>query len=795
MKVLKFGGTSVSGSKNFGVVATIIKDASKSDSLIVVSSAIAGCTDKLLNIAKAASERNISYKMMLDSIAEDHFKIIDEIVPFEFRTEPTNICNRYLNELSGVCEGIYLVGELTHSSSNLVAGYGELLSTTILSAKLSSISVNNIWADSRELIKTLKHNSQNIVDTKESYNRIEKFISSGRSRVVVVPGFIASDHNGKTTTLGRGGSDYTASIFAAAVNARILEIWSDVSGMMTADPRVVEDAKTIEHISYKEALELSHFGAKVIYPPTIQPAIASGIPIVVKNTFNPNGPSTIIERNPPGSRGKVRGISGSNKVALLSLEGSGMVGIPGYSSRFFTALAKSNTNIILITQASSLHTMCVAIDERNLTNAAKSVDEEFAYEISLEKVNPVIAERGFAIISLVGDDMKNQSGTSGKMFEALGQSGVNIRAIAQGSSEKNISVIVSSSEFDKATKAVHKSFFGNGSKRRLNIFIAGFGNIGKALIKIIDNEKRKPNKNKYEIVIVGVSNSKGFIINKDDLDYNSIESSVANGLLLDNSLFLKHISNGEYENAVFVDCTADAKIISLYPELINRGVHIVTCNKIAPSSEIGCWNELQELSSSLGVSLLYETTAGAALPIISTIKRIKECGDQVIGVEAILSGTLNYIFSSYNLTQSFEMLVKKAKELGYTEPDPKIDLSGADVVKKCVIIARECGFNLEQQDVVCESADFSEEDISKRYIDSASKGCTLRYIASVDREGAKVLLKEIPKEHPFANICETDNSVRIITKNYPNGITISGAGAGNTVTAGGVLNDILACVK
>ncbi len=809
MQILKFGGSSVANGNNILKAVSITAQASLRDKTIMVSSAIAGCTDKLIQIATLASMKDPNYKVLAKELEESHTAIINGIIPADFRGIPMDKCKTLFTELRGILEGIYLLGELTNSSLDLVMSFGELLSTTIISAKFNSQGMNNVWTDSRSLVKTFRHNSSNLVDTQATYMNIKNYLASNGNRLYIVPGFIASDATGKTTTLGRGGSDYTASLFAAAINARALEIWTDVDGMMTADPRLVPEASTIEHISYKEALELSHFGAKVVYPPTIQPAIKKGIPIMVRNTFNPEGPYTVIENTPPDSRDKIRGISGSTQIALISLEGSGMVGIPGYSARFFTSLATAQINIVLITQASSLHTMCVAIEEKVADKAGKAVDAEFAYEISLGKVNPVVVEKGFSIISLVGDDMKNQSGTGGKMFTALGDAGINIRAIAQGSSERNISVIVGTKDYPSSIKLIHDRFFGNGKIDKVYLYVAGYGTVGKELVNLIN--ERKPiilSKDNLELVLAGLCTSSKMILTKKGITTSQAMNIRETGTDGDVNMFIRQILSELPGKAVFADCTASGSVASLYRELLDNNISVVTCNKIAPSASLHTWNTLKGISAKKGVSLLYETTAGAALPVVGTIEKLIQSGEEITEVQAILSGTLNYLYSEYNGKESFATLVKKAKESGYTEPDPSVDLSGADVLRKCTILARECGFPLEQEQIESEPAvpadilDGNTDGLTERleqqemaimsiFKESFSKGEKMRYIARITPHGCSVKPLSIPPENPLYHVSGTNNSITIITRNYPNGITITGAGAGARVTAGGVLNDIL----
>ena len=484
MQVLKFGGSSVANSTNMNKVIAIVRNAVANDRTVVVSSAISGATDALLEIGRKAKTGDDSYLALIEQLHQRHNSIIDELIPQEESEAIRERCNDLFNSLTEICKGVYLLKELTELSQDHIVSFGELLSTSILSAKFKSLNISHQWKDSRELIKTELNAGKNVVIDNLTTSNIWEYFNTDQHKLYIMPGFIASDMAGRTTTLGRGGSDYTASIIAVGTQARRLEIWTDVCGMMTADPRIVPDARPIRNISYKEALELSHFGAKVVYPPTIQPVVKQGIPIYVKNTFAPDDFGTLIERNPPQGHEKLRGISSSNKIALLSMEGSGMVGIPGYSSKLFDVLSKNNVNIILITQASSVHTMCIAIAEEDADKAKKAADELFAYEISLGKVDPLRVEKGFSIISLVGDDMKNQSGASGKMFEALGREGINIRAIAQGSSEKNVSAVLHTEDVNDAIKAIHSEFF-SSSANRVNLFIAGYGTVAKALVSII----------------------------------------------------------------------------------------------------------------------------------------------------------------------------------------------------------------------------------------------------------------------------------------------------------------------
>ncbi len=808
MQILKFGGSSVADATNISNVVKIVKESVKKDRTVLVSSAISGCTDKLIEIGRLASVQDDSYEKQIDDLEKQHFTIIEELIPVDFQQPIEQKIKSHFNQLREICKGVYYLKELSNYSLDLIMSFGEIASTKIISVKFTSLGINNLWVDARELIKTDLHNSQNIVDTKVSYSNIRKLITNQKSRLYIIPGFIASDSANRTTTLGRGGSDYTASLFAVATEARVLEIWSDVNGMMTADPRVVKEAATIDHISYNEALELSHFGAKVVYPPTIQPVVSKGIPIIVKNTFAPEDKGTVIENCPPESPGKVKGLSCSNKIALLSMEGSGMVGVPGYSSRLFAALAKSGINIILITQASSVHTMCVAIDEADSEKARLSADEAFAYEISLNKVNPLKVESGFSIITLVGDDMKNQSGTSGKMFNALGRAGINIRAIAQGSSEKNISTVVRREDSDEALRVVHKEFFGE-SVKRINLFIAGYGNVARELISIIESQSSYISKiSRRDIVIVGICNSKKMCFSRAGIAPGTIEDNLSSGEEAGIYKFSQRCFEMGMSNSVFVDCTASQMVASSYQEFFSNGFSVVACNKIAHSSGMENYRALKESAIAGGHSFFYETTVGAALPVISTIQQMKQSGDKIESIEAILSGTLNYLFSNYNGTMSFSKLVRRAQESGYTEPDPRLDLSGTDVLRKTIILSREIGNETESSDVettplltkemLAESGENfykileDNEDIFKNlYLESQSKGENLRFVATIRDGKCKTGLRSLEPSHPLYNITGTDNAIIIYSRDYPSPIRIVGAGAGARQTATGIFNDIL----
>ena len=551
MQVLKFGGSSVANADNMSKVVDIVTKAVDRDRTILVASAISGCTDTLIKIGHLASQRDDSYKALIDELQHKHHEIIRNFLPLEKQDESKEVCDSLFDSLRSIAQGVFLLGELSPTSLDAIQGFGELWSTKILATKLASIGIATKWIDSRKIIRTVAKGDKNIVDIQKTYSRINEMVESNPiTQLFVLPGFIASDKQGRTTTLGRGGSDYTASLYAVGCKARVLEIWTDVSGMMTSNPKIVPTARTISNISYKAALELSHFGAKVIYPPTIQPVVAEGIPIYVKNTFDPDAFGTLIEKHPPRSKDSVIGISNSDNIALLSLEGSGMVGIPGFSSRLFETLSQNDINIILITQASSVHTMCIAVSEKDAEKAREAADRCFAYEISLGKLNPLKVEKGFSIVCLVGDDVLNQSGATGRMLAALGRNSIPVRATAQGSSERNISVIISSSDTDAAIRTIHNEFFDRRSGKDIHLFIAGYGVVGKALVDIISKNREKIEKRTgRRLHVCGLSNSRRFILDKNGLSLDNIQEQLNNGISSADEAYFTHLATLSLETS------------------------------------------------------------------------------------------------------------------------------------------------------------------------------------------------------------------------------------------------------
>jgi len=819
MQVLKFGGTSVADSDKIQQVVETVAKAADRDRTILVISAIKGCTDALIRIGNLAAHRDESYKEVIDGLQEQHHRIISELLPLEKHEESREACDGLFDSLRSIAQGVYLLGELSPASLDAIQGFGELWSSKIIATKLASIGIATKWIDAREIIRTVNKGGKNAVDLQKTYSRVNEMIESHPiTQIFVLPGFIASDKQGRTTTLGRGGSDYSASLFAVGCKARALEIWTDVPGMMTANPDIVPSARTIGNISYKAALELSHFGAKVIYPPTIQPVVSEGIPIYIKNTFNPEAHGTLIEKNPPRGKDKLIGISNSDNIALLSLEGSGMVGIPGFSSRLFETLSQNDINIILITQASSVHTMCIAVAEKDAEKAREAADRCFAYEISLGKLNPLKVEKGFSIVCLVGDDVLNQSGATGRMLAALASKSIPVRATAQGSSERNVSVIISSEDAEAALRHIHNEFFDKTAIKDIHLFIAGFGVVGKALVDIIaKNGTKIEARTGKRLHICGLSNSRRFVVDKAGLDISKAAGLLENGENAADEAYFEKLATLSLENSVFVDCTGSSDIAYKYMNLFKRGYSVVACNKITFSAPYKQYAALKSAALENGASLRYETTVGAALPILESISRSVNSGDEILRIEAVLSGTLNYIFSNYAGGEggTFAEVVRRAQDAGYTEPDPRLDLSGRDVLRKLIILSREAGVPLDEKDVEIspilgpeffegkvpafyKMLEENEEMFAARYREAADKGLRQRFIASLVKDEtsplgykARIGLEAVDAIHPLFGLCGTDNSAIIQTDFYPSPLVIQGAGAGAYQTASGVLNDIL----
>jgi aspartokinase/homoserine dehydrogenase 1 len=809
MQVLKFGGSSVANSANINKAVAIVQSAIQKEPVILVVSALGGVTDQLLETGELASKADESYKDLLKAMENRHLDAIRELLPIQQQSATLSLVKQQFNELDGICDGVFLLGELSARTRDRIVSYGELLSSQVVSAKLQSLSINQLWVDARKLITTNSHHGNAAVDFVSTEKKIQDHFKQNPSQLYIVPGFIAGDENHNTTTLGRGGSDYTAAIFAAATNASVLEIWTDVSGMMTADPRLVQNAKPINRISYQEAMELSHFGAKIIYPPTIQPVMSKRIPVWIKNTFAPDEYGTLIENESAVADSFIRGISSINRISLLSLEGSGMIGIPGFSKRLFEALANESVNVILITQSSSEHSICVGINEPDTAKAKRTIDYAFSYEIQTGKVEPLKVETGLSIVALVGEQMKSHPGVSGKMFGALGKNGINVRAIAQGSSEKNISAVLSEFDVKKAINVLHEEFF-ETTYKQLNVFIAGTGNVGGKLLGQIKKQFEYLQQDlRIQIQVIGLANSKKLLLREEGIDLNNWNEQLQNATPGNIHDFVQLIIAKNLRNSVFVDVTANAEVASVYGALLEKSVSVVACNKIACSSNYESYKKLKSLAREYNAMFLFETNVGAGLPVIGTLNDLLRSGDKVNKIQAVLSGTLNFVFNNYNGTQSFASVVKQAQEEGYTEPDPRLDLGGTDVMRKIMILAREAGQPLEMDDIANQYflpascfegsvEDFYKEmeeqetHFKKLYEEASAENCKLKFVAKYENGKASVGLQHIPAESDFYHLYGKDNLVLFYTERYPEQpLVIKGAGAGADVTASGVFADII----
>ena len=806
MKVLKFGGTSVGSVKSILSLKKIVEKEARQQPVIVVVSALSGITDKLLYTAQLALNGDQVWKTEFDAIVDRHHKMIDTII-----SDPSSRENLFylvdslLEQLKSIYFGVFLIHDLSEKTQDAIVSYGERLSSNIVAALIKGAK----WFDSRNFIKTERVNDKHTLDSELTYKLVKKAFAD-LPRISLVPGFISRDKTTeRTTNLGRGGSDYTAAIIAAALNAECLEIWTDVDGFMTADPKVIKTAYTINELSYIEAMELCNFGAKVIYPPTIYPVCVKNIPIKVKNTFNPDNSGTVIKQKVENDRKPIKGISSISGTTLITVTGLSMVGVRGVNRRIFTTLADNGISVFMVSQASSENSTSIGVRDQDAARAVEVLNKEYEKEIETGAMFPMHAESNLATIAIVGENMKHTPGIAGKLFGTLGRSGVSVIACAQGASETNISFVVDGKSLRKSLNVLHDSFFLSEYKV-LNLFICGIGTVGGKLLEQIKSQYEElKERSRLKLNVVGIASSKKAIFNRDGIDLNHYhelleESEPSNAEKLKTSILGMNIFN-----SVFVDCTASKDIASLYQDLLEHNISIIAANKIAASSEYENYAQLKQTALQRGVLFRFETNVGAGLPIIGTINDLKHSGDKILKIEAVLSGTLNFIFNELSAEVPFSETVRRAKEQGYSEPDPRIDLSGTDVVRKLVILSREAGYRVELSDVKKElfiPSDFfnsTEEEFWKNLpsLDKSfeqkrkeleAQGKRWRFVATLDHGETQVALKAVDHNHPFYNLEGSNNIVLLTTeryKEYP--MQIQGYGAGASVTAAGVFANIM----
>ena len=808
MKVLKFGGTSVASAKTISQVRNIVADEANNEQLLVVVSALGGVTNILEEIIHTATINANQAMPLLDQLADRHLQTAKEL----FDDNEINPIEKHIiqarEKLAEMVKGVSIVGELTPKVKDRVISMGERLSSFIIWNFFNKEFPTELLDPQRYILTDDNYGNATVLNDL-TYEKIAS-LSSNDSRVLICPGFIGATEDGMLTTLGRGGSDFTAALFARGLMANELQIWTDVSGMMTADPRIVKTAKVISELSYEEAMELSHFGAKVIYPPTIQPVLKKAIPIKIKNTLKPEDNGTLITKENTPTDKTVQGLTSINNLALVNLKGASMVGVPKVSYRLFRAFAKHNINIILITQASSEHTITIAITEADTEAAAKAVRKEFSMEIELGKIDPLEIEKGLAVVALVGSNMRNQVGVSGKMFSTLAANGVNIKAIAQGSSELNISTVIYSNDLKKAINSLHENFF-LSERKRINLFIIGVGNVGGELLLQLKNQIPVLLKEEYlDIRVVGLANSKKMVFAEEGVELNEWHQYLDGGEPMNKNAFVNQMTELNLRNSVFIDNTATGDIPELYTDILKSSISVVTPNKIAASASYEQYREIKKTARDYRAQFLFETNVGAGLPIISTLNDLVKSGDKIMAIEAVLSGSLNFIFNNYDGSKDFATIVKQALDEGYTEPDPRIDLSGLDVKRKLLILMREAGIACEIEDIedeqfipeasfeANESAAFfsvlkDHEVEFEQMLKKANKnGSQLKFVAQYREGKAIIKLVEIEQGHPFSNLEGKDNIVLFYTRRYQDQpLIIKGAGAGAEVTASGIFADVI----
>jgi aspartokinase/homoserine dehydrogenase 1 len=808
MKVLKFGGTSVGSPERIRGVKKIIE--SQNTPCLVVVSAFQGITDDLKHLSDLASVRDDEYENLLEKIIAKHIEFTKQLIPVNKQKAVIDNIKNISDDLRETLNGIYLLRELSKHSLDQTIGTGEILSSMILSYVVDNCQL----IDSRNFIKTDSNFGFANVDFEKTDILISKGLHGTRN-CIIAPGFIASNTRGETTTLGRGGSDYSASIFAAALNAEVLEIWTDVDGFMTADPKKVEKAYAIESLTYSEAIELSHFGARVIYTPTLRPVYKKNIPILVLNTFSPGSKGTVINNlSDNNHKSPIKGISSIDHIDLITLQGTGMVGVSGTSMRLFGALARKNINIILITQASSEYSITFAVSPTDSVLATDGIDEEFRTEIEHNKELKILVEKNLSIIAIVGEGMKNTPGISATLFRSLGRNGINVIATAQGSSELNISVVIKNESLKKALNVIHDGFFLSRFKE-MYLFVAGTGLVGTSLMKQLQNQySTLITDHNLKINLIGVTNSRKMIIDKKGIPLEDYKDVIKNsGEKSDIGTFIQQITKLNLRNSVFIDCTADENVASRYGEILSKYVSIVAANKIACSAGQDYYQNLKNIASERGVRFMYETTVGAGLPIIKTINDLILSGDKILKIEAVLSGTMNFIFNELSPETPLSSAIRKAREKGYSEPDPRVDLSGTDVVRKILILSREAGYAIEKEDVEVkmflpeecfkgDQNDFFEKvkkvdaEFEQKRKELIRQNLKWRFFATMEMGKARVELLTVGPEHPSFNLEGSNNIILLTTDRYKElPMVIKGYGAGADVTAAGVFADLMRVVN
>lgn len=813
MKVLKFGGTSVAHSQNILLVENIIRREALQGRVVVIVSALHGVTDSLIKAAEYAAAKDDTYIQLVKNLEEKHLHLVKELIPVLHQSSWLSFVKKHFNDLEDIYNGIFVLGEFTDRIKDRITSYGEFLSSNIIAARLQYTGFDCLWMNTADLIRTNSNFTNAKVDFNITDPNFKNYLDEHQNQVILGPGFIARDEKKNATTLGRGGSDYTASIIAAAIHAEELQIWTDVSGMMTADPRLTSNAKPISEISYHEAMELSHFGAKVLYPPSIQPVMVKNIDLKIKNTFDPEAAGTLVSQNMKGSESEKQevavGISNMSNITLLTLEGSGMVGIPGISAKLFQCLSHEKINVILITQSSSEHSITIAINEKDALHAEHAINSTFADDINLKRVSAVKVESGLAIVALVGESMKSRSGVSAKMFGCLGNNGISIRAIAQGSSERNISIAISEKDTKKAVNILHEEFFESEIKQ-IHLYICGTGNVGSKLVQQIYDQNQYLKENfLISLRIAGLSNSRNMVFSDKGISQDEYPNWNEQSEKASAKEFADEIIARNLRNSVFVDVTASPEVPEVYQSLLKKSIDIVACNKIAASSDFEKYKSLKNTARNHNCSFYFETNVGAGLPVIGTINDLIKSGDKIISIQAVLSGTLNFVFNHYDGSRTFSEVVAQAQKEGYTEPDPRLDLSGTDVARKILILAREAGYPLQFNEI--ENTGFlpkecmqgSVENFYKKlteyedhfkglYHAAQNDGKILKYTAEFKEGKAKVGLQHVAPESDLFHLYGKDNIVIFKTMRYSEQpLVVKGAGAGAEVTASGVFADII----